>query len=253
MSDNQAVGAKDYTNEPANNAASFLYDPKSLSTVKMRIVGDPAWLQQGECGLGVSARTFDFNPFTPDGSINFDSQSVMFDVSFNQPVDYDFSTGIMNTNSMNRQGLPQEHYTFQAIECKSTFSKGRFEQELTGKLVTDDIKASANANAGTGRPTSTTSPTAAVIRQSGTGFGDDQEEFTTDSKGNTFKDGALYRAAEVDEDVELPSTQPSAPPEPPTSNGDIDFNAGLAGSGEVVATPPIGVTSTPPQQIARDD
>jgi hypothetical protein len=244
-SENHATGAKDYTNEPSDNAASFLYDPKSLSTVKMRIVGDPAWLQQGECGLGVSARTFNFAPFTPDGSINFDASAIMFDVSFNQPVDYDFNTGIMNTNTMNRQGLPQEHYTFTAIECKSTFSKGKFEQELTGKLLTDEIKASATA--GTGRPAATTASTAAAARQPGTGFGDDGETYTTDSKGNTFKDGTFYRAAEVDEDVALPSTQPAPPPEAPTSSGDIDFNAGLAGtsSGEIVATPP--------QQIARDD
>lgn len=239
-SENHAQGAKDYTNEPGDNAASFLYDPKSLSTVKMRIVGDPAWLQQGECGLGVSARTFNFAPFTPDGSINFDASAIMFDVSFNQPVDYDFNTGIMNTNTMNRQGLPQEHYTFTAIECKSIFSKGKFEQELTGKLITDEIKASATA--GTGRPVVATS---VAVRQSGTGLGDEEETYTTDSLGNTFKDGTLYRAAEVDEDFELPSTQPAPPPDPPTSSGDIDFNAVSAGSGEVVATPP--------QQIARDD
>jgi hypothetical protein len=125
----------------------------------MRIVGDPAWLQQGECGLGVSARTFNFAPFTPDGSINFDASAIMFDVSFNQPVDYDFNTGIMNTNTMNRQGLPQEHYTFTAIECKSIFSKGKFEQELTGKLVTDEIKAPTTA--GTGRPAATTTAASA--------------------------------------------------------------------------------------------
>jgi hypothetical protein len=35
----------------------------------------------------------------------------------------------------------------------------------------------------------------------GTGYGDDQEEFTTDSLGNTFRNGQLYRAAEVDEDI----------------------------------------------------
>jgi len=244
MSENQAAGAKDYTNEPGNNAASFLYDPKSLSTVKMRIVGDPAWLQQGECGLGVSAKTFNFNPFTPDGSINFDAQSVMFDVSFNQPVDYDFNTGIMNTNAMNRQGLPQEHYTFTAVECKSFFSKGKFEQELTGKLLTGEMKKPGSAN-GAGRPTTASAVAATAVRQPGTGFGDDGETYTTDSKGNTFKDGTLYRAAEVDEDVSSPTTQPATPPEPPTSSGDIDYNAGLAGSGEEVATPP--------QDIVKDD
>ena len=54
-------------------------------------------------------------------------------------------------------------------------------------------------------PTSTINPTTKL--PTGTGFGDDKEEFTTDSLGNTYKtmpDGTsvLYRAAEVDEDVE---------------------------------------------------
>ena len=42
-----------------------------------------------------------------------------------------------------------------------------------------------------------------------------------------------------------PATQPAPPPESPTSSGDIDYNTGLASSGEEVATAP--------QQIARDD
>lgn len=134
-SPDQSQGAKNYANEPGNNAASFLYDPTSLSKVKIRIVGDPAWLQQGEAGLGVNAKTFDFNPFNSDGSINYDSQAVMFSMAFNTPSDYDLSTGLVNVNANTRNGQPQEYYTFQAIQCKSTFSKGRFEQELEGKQV----------------------------------------------------------------------------------------------------------------------
>ena len=41
-----------------------------------------------------------------------------------------------------------------------------------------------------------------------------------------------------DEPKQPPTTQPAPPPAAPTSSGDIDFNAGLAGSGEVVAAPP---------------
>jgi hypothetical protein len=241
-SPDQSQGAKNYANEPGNNAASFLYDPTSLSQVKLRIVGDPAWLQQGEVGLGVNSKTFDFNPFNSDGSINYDSQAVMFSVAFNTPADYDFNTGLVNVNANNRNGQPQEYYTFQATKVKSIFSKGRFEQELEGKVL---IEKKTSNNPAAGRPNvATTAP--ASVRQPGTGFGDDQETYTTDSKGNTFKDGTLYRAAEVNEDVSLPSPQPAAPPAPPTSSGDIDYNAGLAGTSP-------GATSTPPQQIAKDD
>ena len=249
-SENHAQGAKNYTNEPGDNAASFLYDPLSLANVKLRIVGDPAWMQQGEVGLGQVARNFNFSPFLPDGSINYDSQAIMFDISFNQPADYDFATGIMNVNAHNSSsGLPQEHYTYTAIRCKSIFNKGRFEQELEGKLL---VEYNQNSTTNNGRSVATTtSPTAtsaitAGSRQPGTGFGDNQDTYTTDSEGNTFKNGTLYRAAEVDENVALPSPQPAAAPEAPTSSGDIDYNAGLAGTNP-------GETSSPPQEIAKDD
>jgi hypothetical protein len=174
----------------------------------------------------------------------------MFDVSFNQPVDYDFNTGIMNTNTMNRQGLPQEHYTFTAIECKSIFSKGKFEQELTGKLVTDEIKASTNS--GAGRPAATTATTTAtntrssprtaeqIVAEQNASFEYGTTEGSEQTRMLAEQDAGLF-----DEPKQPPTTQPAPPPEAPTSSGDIDFNAGLAGSGEVVATPP--------QQIARDD
>jgi hypothetical protein len=64
--------------------------------------------------------------------------------------------------------------------------------------------------AGNTKPTSVVKPpviNTATGKPTGTGFGDDQEEFTTDSLGNTYKtmpDGTsvLYRAAEVDEDID---------------------------------------------------
>jgi hypothetical protein len=253
-SENHAQGAKDYTNEPGDNAASFLYDPKSLSTVNMRIVGDPAWLQQGECGIGISASAFNFSPFNPDGGINFDAQAIMFDVSFNQPVDYDFNTGIMNTSAMNRQGLPQEHYTFTAIECKSIFSKGKFEQELKGKLVTDEIKAATKTSQG--RSTTGTTGTTGAATTSATNVRSSPvtaeqivaEQNASFEYGTTEGSEQTRMLAEQDAglfDEPPPATQPAPPPESPTSSGDIDYNTGLASSGEEVATAP--------QQIARDD
>jgi hypothetical protein len=233
-SENHAQGAKDYTNEPADNAASFLYDPKSLSTVKLRIVGDPAWLQQGECGLGISAKTFNFNPFNADGTINFDSQAVMFDVSFNQPVDYNFSTGIMDTNTMNRQGLPQEHYTFTAIECKSTFSKGRFEQEITGKLLTDELKA-ATAQTGGGRPaTPNNIATAAGSRERTTAQDEaqDLENGANAGTGTGTTDAVNNTAGQAPA-----SPQPASPPGAPNSDGSI------VGGSDTPAPPKIDINS----------
>lgn len=249
-SDNQAEGAKNYANEPGNNGASFLYDPTSLSTVKLRIVGDPGWMQQGEAGLGVTARTFTFAPFTPDGSINYDSQAVMFDVSFNQPVDYDLSTGIMNTNTLNRNGLPQEHYTYTAIRCKSIFSRGRFEQEIEGKLL---IEKQTKPTANNGRPTtaapvpasagSRTAPRTAeqIVAEQNASFEYGTNEGSEQTRMLAEQDAGLF-----DEDKQTPAPRPAPPPEPPTSSGDIDYAAGLAGTDN-------GAVASAPQVIARDD
>lgn len=249
-SENHAQGAKNYTNEPGDNAASFLYDPMSLANVKLRIVGDPAWMQQGEVGLGQVARNFNFSPFLPDGSINYDSQAIMFDISFNQPTDYDFNTGVVNVNAHNSSsGLPQEHYTYTATRCKSIFSKGRFEQEIEGKLLVEYNQSPAASN---GRSVATTaSPTAAgsrssprtaeqIVAEQNASFEYGTTEGSEQTRMLAEQDAGLFDAPK-----QPPTTQPAPPPEAPTSSGDIDYNAGLAGSGEVVATAP--------QQIARDD
>ena len=120
-----------YTNAGPDSAADYLYSPNDLATVKLRIIGDPGWLQQGEVSTGISAQQFSFSPFNLDGGINFDSQEVLFDIGWNQPQDYNMETGVMNTS--NQEGRSIQNNTYLAIECRSFFSKGKFEQELMGK------------------------------------------------------------------------------------------------------------------------
>jgi len=80
-------------------------------------------------------------------------------------------------------------------------SLSRGPQDPTGVLAAEDAaiaeQAAAQSDAEAFGPT-TFGPTPPPP---GTGYGDDQEEFTTDSLGNTFRNGQLYRAAEVDEDI----------------------------------------------------
>jgi hypothetical protein len=215
-SEDQSKGAKNYANEPGNNAASFLYDPSSLSQVKLRIVGDPAWMQQGETGLGVSARTFNFSPFNADGAINYDAQQIMFDVSFNQPTDYNFSTGLMDVNANNRNGLPQEHYTFTALSVKNFFSKGRFEQELEGRLLIEK-KTNQDNN---GRPTTTVTSAAdgrtRTVAQNET---QNLENSANAGTGTGDTNSGFYNDAEYNGPQ---TTQPASAPGAPTSSGDID-------------------------------
>jgi len=139
-----------YTTAAEDSAADYLYSPGDLATARMRIVGDPAWLQQGEVTNGIDAAQFTFSAFNSDGSINFDSQEVLFDVSWNQPRDYDFDTGVMNVNNQN--GRSKQNNTYCAIECRSFFSRGKFEQELMGKQFVEFKKTATPAQATEVRP-----------------------------------------------------------------------------------------------------
>jgi hypothetical protein len=238
-SEQRGQGQANYVNEPADNAASFLYSVSDFAQVNMKIVGDPAWMQQGEVSTGVSAQTFDYKPFNPDGTINFDSQEVTFTVSFNRPTDYNFSTGIMNVNAAS--GAPQETFAYIATSCKNVFSKGQFTQELSGSLLPlgSNPSSSSSTNNRPAAPATAigarSSPRTAeqIVAEQNAAFEYGTNEGSEQTRLLAEQDAGLF-------DEAPPTPQPAPPPEPPTSSGDIDFNAGLAGtsSGEAVATPP---------------
>jgi hypothetical protein len=137
-------GADQATNEPAANAADYLYSPSDLGTVKVKIIGDPAWLQQGEIFRGNDPTTFNFSAFNPDGGINFDSQEVLFEIVWQRPVDYNITgDGLMDPNRYaqvdssgvnSKSGSGLQSYVFYAIEVLHEFRQGRFEQTLSGGL-----------------------------------------------------------------------------------------------------------------------
>jgi hypothetical protein len=221
-SENAAKGADGYTNEPGDNAADFLYSPTDQAKVKLRIVGDPAWMQQGEIASGVNSKTFNFNPFNADGGINFDSQEVVFDISFNRPVDYDFNTGIMDVNARNTQaGEPQENLTYTAIKCKNFFSRGRFEQELEGRLLIEFDQG--NQQTAVNRPVS-----GDADAQEGGFYGNTRSSGTrSPGEGDWVDvDGLQVLSTEVPEPA-LPDSAENLTPEPlllnlPTSDAAIE-------------------------------
>jgi len=92
--------------EPGANAADFLYSPTDFSRVRLSIVGDPAWIAQGEIWNGVRSLRLQgnqptdeddpyFSPFLADGTINYDAREALFEVAFNHPADYDIDTGVI--------------------------------------------------------------------------------------------------------------------------------------------------------------
>ena len=173
------------------------------------------------------------------------------------------------------------------MTVNSSFSKGSFTQVLHGTLLTDvsgngPASASTQASAGTGRPQTAPSVTGAVtnsnntaggatggagtnatgagVRAPAAGYDTELDTYTTDSKGNTYKDGVLYRAAEVPDSDPLsqttvgpdaasaPAPQPAAPPGDPTSNGDVAVANSLTPGEQVVENNP-----APAQLVADDD
>jgi hypothetical protein len=143
-----SMGQQGATNEASANAADYLYSPADQARIKLEILGDPAWLQQGELWGGIAGAGQNYGPFLPDGTINYEGQEVLFEVAFNQPVDYNLDTGIMDptTKNFNRTdsdaGSARQSYVYRAVDVTSTFSQGRFTQELNGVLLLFDLPAS---------------------------------------------------------------------------------------------------------------
>jgi hypothetical protein len=135
-------GADGKVNEPKANLADYLFNPGDLANCTMSIIGDPAWLQQGEAFAGMRRDDpFYFRSFLADGTINFDSQQILFEVLINAPKDYDLSTGIIDPNEQTtyflngrQPGGARQSYVYRANECISEFNKGKFTQTLKGTL-----------------------------------------------------------------------------------------------------------------------
>lgn len=147
------TGADGKGNEISANAAQYLYSPSDLATAKLRIVGDPGWIQQGSLSGGVNTATFDYRGFLPDGTINFDSQQVMFEIAWQRPEDYNINTGLADPYDSPGGGPrePLQSFVYQARKCVSEFRQGKFEQTIEGSLynfpVTEQKNTAATAAA----------------------------------------------------------------------------------------------------------
>lgn len=224
-SEQSSQSAEGLVNEIPANAADYLYNPADQAKIRLRIIGDPAWLQQGEVTTGLGTKTFSFSPFNDDGTINFDAQEIAFDINWNRPADYNMNTGLIEVGSKNRQTLtgaaaePTESARYKAVSCKSTFRQGRFEQELNGSLLlvpvagakpksTADSQRASSAGAAGGADTSRS----ADIERSGP-LGDDTDYF----EGYAGQNEAVVDSDTVDYDQWSAESPMPADREPPTS------------------------------------
>lgn len=143
-----SAGAKGAGNEVSANAAEYLYSPTDLATAKLRIVGDPAWIMQGSMAEGINAKNFNTSGFLPDGTINFDSQQVLFEIAWQRPQDYNLNSGLADPYAAT--GGPREPIQsniYHARKCLSEFRQGKFEQTIEGALYSWPIPAGQNTPA----------------------------------------------------------------------------------------------------------
>jgi len=149
--ENIQSGTSEDVTEPAAQAKDTLYSPGDLNRANLTIWGDPAWIQQGELGTGIAGPGFNFSPYLPDGTINVESEEILFEIAWNKPVDYSLETGLMEpgqriygANSLvTDTGSKQttQSYIYKAVTVNSTFSKGKFTQQLEGVRVQFPLNA----------------------------------------------------------------------------------------------------------------
>jgi hypothetical protein len=133
-----AQGAAGKANELAANAAEYLYNPADNGQGEITIVGDPAWIQQGSAVGEINPTAVDYSPFTSDGTINYDTQDVLFEIVWQRPEDYDLSKGLADpyarTQDIFGDRQPRQSVIYRAIGITSEFVKGRFQQKIKGVL-----------------------------------------------------------------------------------------------------------------------
>ena len=151
-------------NETAANAADYLFSPGDLANAKVKILGDPDWIQQGslfkEIKVGES-QVADITGFGEDGSISFETGDVLFEIVWQRPEDYDLNTGVADpygggySGRANKSREPIQSRVYQAVKIISEFRQGAFYQTVEGTLYQFPLPNKQNTvNAGAGAVTS---------------------------------------------------------------------------------------------------
>lgn len=152
-SNQSSQGADGKIFEPNANAAELIYNASDLAEAKVKIVGDPAWIQQGSLFRPITEGTISANTartgFEPDGTISFDTQDVLFEMLWQRPEDYDLGTGLADPyarTAANDGGKrqPLQSRVYQAVKVVSEFKNGAFEQTLQGSIFRFPIPGKSN-------------------------------------------------------------------------------------------------------------
>ena len=134
-------GADGKSNEIGANLTEDLMSPGDLANCKIKIIGDPDWIQQGSLFQPVTPGSYNVEATTgwnEDGSIGFDCGDVMFEIVWQRPEDYDLATGLADPYAKTQKKYgnrePIQSRVYVCTKVISEFKQGRFEQTVEGTL-----------------------------------------------------------------------------------------------------------------------
>jgi len=196
-----AQGAEGKANELAASAAEYLYNPSDNANAKIRIIGDPAWIQQGSITNFVDSKSVSYGPFLPDGTINFEVNDVMFEISWQKPQDYNLTTGVADPYSSPGRSFgdrtPIQSVVYRAKSVVSEFRQGRFEQTVEGTLYTYPVPE------GTNKATTASNPVANSSGSNGADTSDNSDTERVPLGEQTINTGDRTSGDQNDTDEEL--------------------------------------------------
>jgi hypothetical protein len=226
--------------EAAANLAEQLYSPGDLREVRIKILGDPAWIAQGSVVRAPNNQLFSGTSlaegFLPDGTIAFENQDVLFEIAWQKPVDYDTDTGIADPYRSDpiRNRNPFQSRIYLVKRVISEFTKGSFYQTLEGAaylIPTDLLKATVEVGELTPSSSYTGdnrgSGTATVQRENAA---QNAVNNTAAVQGGTYYNGAVLQPAPnariitpqtTVASAESSNLVPTPPPRPATDGSNI--------------------------------
>jgi hypothetical protein len=194
----------------------------------------------------------------PDGTINVDSQQVLFEILINTPSDYNLNTGLIDPNDQSvafqsgrQPGAAKQSYVYIANTCVSQFVRGKFTQTINGTLLAyypdQTVKQQQQAAASTLKQTlnnNAVGRTALAINNNSLtpvlGSLSTPAYVTTLNNSILKSIGAGIAINQSQQVLGGGTTMPAAPAEPPTSSGqDVGVN------GDTTTVPPPNLSQPP--------
>jgi hypothetical protein len=121
------------------NRSLMLGAKGDMITLNLKIVGDPHFIKQDDffMGQGLDTPSGQFLNNSSGSSLYMDGGELYVFVNFQSPVDYDETKGIADVTS-SRYRYSEFSGVYKIITVDNSFSKGKFEQNLTlAKLLYD--------------------------------------------------------------------------------------------------------------------